>query len=156
MTFLKYLTIQVLAYGIDMGTFLLILHLKDIYTIPLPIYLSNICPVSGDIYPILANVIAKLMAGCFAFVAHRYFTFKVADSGFVWRQAVRYFLVLAINVPFASALLGLILVWLPLPVVAKFISDVICVVISYFLSKKFIFTIKTIATDDPVSSGSKI
>jgi len=136
MTFLRYLLIQVLAYVIDMGAFLLVLHF-------------------GLAGPIVANVISKLAAGCFAFVLHRSFTFGVAGSGFVGRQAVKYFLVLAVNVPVASAILGLLLMWLPLPVVAKFLSDVMSVAISYLLSKHFIFKEQTTSPASTVS-GVKI
>lgn len=128
MTFMWYLVIQVLAYVIDMGAFLLALHL-------------------GWVGPIVANVIAKLAAGCFAFVAHRRFTFDVAGSGFAGRQAVRYFLVLAVNVPVASAILGLFLIWLPQPVVAKFLADIVSVALSYVLSKHFIFKVPATAID---------
>lgn len=123
MTFLRYLLIQVFAYGIDMGTFLFLLHFD----------------LAG---PIIANIGSKLAAGCFAFVAHRRYTFSVAESGFAGRQAVRYFIVLATNVPVASAMLVFILIWVPLPVVAKFLSDIVMVALSYVLSKKFIFNLQ--------------
>ena len=154
MTFLRYLLIQVLAYGIDMGLFLSILHLDFNW--------------DG---PILANVVSKLAAGCFAFVAHRNFTFAVEGSGFARSQAARYFLVLAVNVPVASAILGLflillplvvnvpmvsailglILLWIPLPVVAKFLSDIVCVSLSYILSKHFIYKVQTPMPDSTVT-----
>jgi putative flippase GtrA len=123
MTFLRYLLIQIFAYGIDMGTFLFILHFD----------------LAG---PIIANICSKLAAGSFAFVAHRRYTFNVAESGFAGRQAIRYFIVLATNVPVASAMLVFILIWVPLPVVAKFLSDIVMVALSYVLSKKFIFNMQ--------------
>lgn len=134
MTFLRYLVIQVLAYGIDMGSFLLVLHL-------------------GGAGPIVANVVSKLAAGCFAFVAHRSFTFGIAGRGFVGRQAVRYFLVLAANVPIASAILGLILIWVPFPVIAKFLSDIVAVALSFALSKHFIFNAQTTSPKSSVSGA---
>jgi len=124
MTFLRYLLIQVFAYGIDMGTFLFLLHFD----------------LAG---PIIANIGSKLAAGSFAFVAHRRYTFNVAESGFAGRQAVRYFIVLVTNVPVASAMLVFILIWVPLPVVAKFLSDIVMVALSYVLSKKFIFNLQS-------------
>lgn len=131
MIFLRYLAIQVLAYGIDMGTFLLALHF-------------------GLAGPIAANVIAKLAAGGFAFAAHRHFTFSVAGTGFIKRQGVRYFLLLAANVPIASALLAVILLWIPVPVIAKFLSDVVGVAFTYILSKYFIFNAHTSPPDSSV------
>ena len=123
MTFLRYLLIQVFAYGIDMGTFLFLLHFD----------------LAG---PIIANIGSKLAAGSFAFVAHRRYTFNVAEPSFAGRQAVRYFIVLATNVPVASAMLVFVLIWVPLPVVAKFLSDIVMVALSYVLSKKFIFNLQ--------------
>jgi putative flippase GtrA len=123
MTFLRYLLIQVFAYGIDMGVFILLIQFDFID-------------------PIIANIFSKLSAGCFAFMVHRSYTFNVASSGLAGKQAVRYFIVLAANVPVASAMLLFILIWLPLPVVAKFLSDTVMVALSYVLSKKFIFNIQ--------------
>lgn len=123
MTFMRYVAIQLIAYGIDMGLFLIVLKLG----------------LSG---PILANVLAKLAAGIFAFIVHRNFTFRVADNSTIKHQAVRYFLLLALNVPVASAILAALLVWITQPVAAKFIADIICVFLTYALSKYFIFTDK--------------
>lgn len=134
MTFLRYLAIQVLAYGIDMGSFLLALHFNLVG-------------------PISANVISKLAAGGFAFVAHRSFTFSAVSAGLVRRQAFRYFLLLAANVPIASAFLVVILLWLPMPALAKFLSDIVCVALSYGLSKYFIFNIDTSPPDSSMPSA---
>lgn len=124
MTFLRYVAIQLLAYGIDMGLFLFALHFE----------------LLG---PIGANVAAKFAAGGFAFLAHRRFTFDVAGSDRIRQQALRYFVILAMNIPIASAILAVILHWTSAPVISKFISDVICVAISYGLSKYFIFNAGT-------------
>jgi putative flippase GtrA len=121
MTFLRYLLIQVLAYGIDIGAFIFFIQFD----------------LAG---PIIANIFSKLAAGCFAFVVHRSYTFNVASSGLAGKQVVRYFIVLAANVPVASAMLVFILIWIPLPIAAKFLSDTLMVALSYVLSKKFIFT----------------
>ena len=124
MTFFRYLLIQLLAYCIDMGAFLFLLHFD----------------FAG---PILANIASKIAAGCFAFVAHRAYTFNMLKSPFVGWQAARYFIVLAANVPVASAILVFILIFEPSPVIAKFLADVVSVGISYFVSKKFIFITKS-------------
>lgn len=121
MTFVRYVTIQLLAYGIDMGLFLIILKL-------------------GLSEPIMANVFAKLAAGIFAFIVHRNFTFRVAESSAIKHQAIRYFVLLALNIPVSSAILASLLVWIATPVAAKFIADIICVALTYALSKYFIFT----------------
>ena len=121
MTFVRYVVIQLLAYGIDFGLFLVVLK-------------------TGLSGPIMANILAKLTAGTFAFIFHRKFTFRVADSSHMRRQSVRYFVLLTLNIPAASAILALLLLWIAAPVVAKFIADVVCVALTYWLSKQFIFT----------------
>jgi putative flippase GtrA len=120
MIFLRYLVIQLLAYVIDMGIFLLLLSL-------------NLFD------PIFSNVIGKFFAGCFAFTAHRIYTFHVSRINIVRKQAIRYFLILVINIPASSYLLGVILNLISFPFLAKFMADVLCVLISYGFAKYFIF-----------------
>ena len=129
MTFLRYLVIQVFAYVVDMGSFLLVLHF-------------------GLTGPIVANVIAKLAAGSFALAAHRHYTFNDAKAGCPKRQAVRYFLLLAANVTIASGLLTVTLLWIPVPIIAKLLSDIVIVAFTYILSKYFIFNTHTNCQDD--------
>ena len=121
MTFVRYVAIQVLAYGLDIGVFLLLLQ-TDLAE------------------PIWANVFAKFVAGVFAFIVHRWFTFQAAESGVIRQQAIRYFVLLALNIPVASAILAFLLVWIDTPVASKFIADIICVALTYALSKHFVFT----------------
>jgi len=122
MTFVRYVAIQLLAYGIDMGLFMIVLH-------------------SGTAGPILANVLAKIAAGIFAFIVHRSFTFRVSDNNTAMiKQAIRYFPLLVLNVPVASGILALLLVWITQPVAAKLIADVVCVALTYWLSKHLVFT----------------
>ncbi|NWC85304.1 GtrA family protein [Pseudomonas reactans] len=122
MTFVRYGTIQVLAYALDMGTFLLLL-----------------CLFSD--HAVLANIAGKGVAGVFAFFLHRHFTFQsTGSSGKV--QALRYFSLLAINIPVASALLGIGLFFVDNPTPVKFASDVVCVLMTYWISKLFVFRSK--------------
>ena len=83
MTFIRYGAIQVMAYALDMGAFLLLIALVDDH-------------------PILANIAGKGVAGVFAFFLHRHFTFQ-STHGSSKAQALRYFSLLAINIPVASA-----------------------------------------------------
>lgn len=128
MTFARYVAIQLLAYGIDMGLFLIVLY-------------------SGLSGPIVANVLAKIVAGIFAFVAHRSFTFRVSGNPAIRQQAIRYFVLLAVNIPVASAILALLFIWISEPVIAKFIADVVCVALTYSLSKHFIFAGKNVVSN---------
>lgn len=136
-TFVRYVVIQLLAYGIDMGLFLMVLK-------------------SELFGPIMANVLAKIAAGIFAFIVHRNFTFRVRISSEISKQAVRYFLLLALNIPIASAVLALLFVWISAPIVAKFLSDIICVALTYGLSKYFIFTEKQITPEKSNCIGTDV
>ena len=119
MTFVRYGSIQILAYALDMGTFLILLSLFE-----------------G--HPVLANIAGKGVAGLFAFFLHRRITFQ-STGGSSRVQAVRYFSLLAINVPAASVLLGVGLYFFESPTVMKFVSDVACVLVTYWISKLFVF-----------------
>ncbi|MDR1074895.1 MAG: GtrA family protein [Xanthomonadaceae bacterium] len=120
MSFIRYLLVQVAAYAIDMGGFLLLFgHLS--------------------VGPIYANVMGKVAAGLFAFLAHRSFTFRVERNDREHRQAVKYFVLLGINMPLSSVLLALLMLVIPYPAVAKFISDVMLVLLNFWLSGQFVF-----------------
>ena len=120
MQFVRYLLVQVLAYGFDMGGFILLF-------------------VHFDIEPLLANMASKILAGVFAFVAHRRFTFGVAETDAKVQQGVRYFALLALNIPLSALVLGAMLWVIPMAIAAKFIADMIYVVLTYWLSKRLVF-----------------
>ena len=121
MRFARYLFVQVVAYGIDMGGFVLLHN-----------YLQS--------SPQVANVIGKIMAGIFAFLAHRAFTFGATKQNTSSAsQAFRYGLLLALNLPLSALALTLTLKVMPWAVPAKFVADVICVFLTYWLSKRFVF-----------------
>jgi putative flippase GtrA len=121
MRFLRYLLVQVLAYGLDMGGFILLF-------------------TRFGIDPLVANMVGKMMAGLFAFVAHRSFTFGVAEAGGKIQQGVRYLALLAVNIPFSALALSATLWVTSMAVAAKFLADVICVLLTYWLSKRFVFS----------------
>lgn len=117
--FSRYVGVQVLAYAIDMGGFLLLVAL--------------------GLGPVWANVPAKLAAGTFAFLAHRHVTFAVGDRAGAGGQALRYALLLALNVPLSSGVLALLLPWLAPAAAAKFVADAICVLLTFLASRHFVF-----------------
>ncbi|MDO7898342.1 GtrA family protein [Pseudomonas citrulli] len=129
MTFIRYGAIQLLAYGLDMGTFLLLM-------------------VFFQDEPILANIAGKGVAGVFAFFLHRHFTFR-SSQGSGKAQAVSYFSLLAINIPLASALLSAGLYVVDRPTAVKFAADVACVFMTYWISKGFVFTSKAATPERP-------
>ena len=120
MRFVRYVMVQVVAYGLDMGGFLLLITYATMEPLP-------------------ANVIGKVLAGLFAFVAHRSFTFGVSGTSGTRQQAIRYFTLLTLNIPLSTLLLGASLWLIPFAVAAKFVADVVLVLLTYWLSKRFIF-----------------
>lgn len=119
MTFIRYGAIQLMAYALDMGAFLLLIAIFD-----------------GQ--PVLANVAGKTVAGVFAFFLHRHFTFK-STHGSSKAQAVRYFSLLVINIPIASTLFSVGLYFVDSPAPVKLTCDVVCVALTYWISKLFVF-----------------
>lgn len=120
MIFIRYTIIQLFAYGIDAGLFLITLQ--------------------GELLGlVLANTLSKLSAGIFAFVAHRHLTFRISHSPITSQQTVRYFLLLTLNIPISSAMLTILTSWIIQPMIAKMIADIICVILTYGLCKRFIF-----------------
>ncbi|WP_038364544.1 GtrA family protein [Bosea sp. UNC402CLCol] len=115
-----YVLVQLIAYGLDIGTFALLV--ERLGTAPLP-----------------ANICAKGVAGCFAFCTHRYVTFGGAAEAGVGGQALRYVLLLAANSLASSALLVLFLHAMTSLVVAKIAADVILIAVSFSLSKWVVF-----------------
>ena len=134
MIFIRYVLIQVIAYILEMGVFIILIK-------------------SSLLGLLFANVGAKLTAGISAFVMHRKFTFKSDQSGSLEKQAIRYFLLLSINIPISSAVLSLIFGWIGSPELAKFISDLICLVLTYIVSKKLVF-IRSVGNGGNASPGS--
>lgn len=121
MRFARYVGVQVVTYGVDMGLFLVLFALAGWRAVA-------------------ANVVAKVCAGVSAYLAHRYFTFDAARHGAHLRQAALYAGLWALNVPLATGLLALFLLPGMPAVVAKFVADVFCVGLNYWVSGKFIFT----------------
>lgn len=118
-SFVRYVGVQVVAYAIDIGGFLVF---------------------SLFVGPIVANVLSKVSAGIFAFLAHRRVTFEVSGHSDGRVQLVKYALLLSLNVPVSSGLLVLLLKWVSPPVFAKVVSDVFCVWLTFLASRYVVFT----------------
>lgn len=121
--FPRYIAVQVVAYGLDMGGFLAALMLLGLG-------------------PLLANVAGKILAGVVAFVLHHSFTFELDAKDYRREQAMRYFLLLVLNIPFASLVFSGSMLLVEPEVLAKFAADVVCVFLTYWLSKSFVFVIR--------------
>jgi len=120
MRFLRYLIVQCLAYGLDLGGFLLLFSVLG--TGPLP-----------------ANAAGKIVAGVFAFLAHRSFTFQLTGKRPESRQVIGYCMLLTLNIPLSSAVLYGFMQFIPLTIVAKVAADAVCIGITYTLSRKYVF-----------------
>lgn len=118
--FSRYIGVQLVAYAIDMGVFLA---------------LAN----GAGLPPLTANVGAKLAAGAFAFVVHRRVTFRTHGQGGTFAQLGKYALLLAANVPLSSLLLWALLPWVASAVLAKFLADAACVLLTFGLSRHVVF-----------------
>jgi putative flippase GtrA len=120
MKFFRYIITQLLAYAIDMSSFLIMLYVM---------FLN----------PIAANIIGKLVAGTFAFTVHRNITFKSSHKKDKQTQAFRYVMLFMFNIPLSSMLLVVLLKCVPYTVLAKFMADVSCVFFNYWINKTFVF-----------------
>lgn len=115
--FSRYFLVQVAAYAVEWTAYLVARYLQM------------------DVLP--ANVLAKVVALCFAFFSHRAFTFRQHQGHVAW-QAVRYLAGFAFNTAVSTYLLWLLQHYLS-EFVAKFLSDTLIVAASFIIAKKIIF-----------------
>lgn len=116
-----YGSISAIAYGIDMGAFLLLINVADIGLVT-------------------SNVLGKMLSAVFSFSAHRRFTFPQVDKSKRLDQMMKYSLLVGLNIPIATAILALLNQWISPPALAKFIADLLCVVLSYLQTKYLVFS----------------
>jgi putative flippase GtrA len=114
-----YVFIQLLAYFLDVGTFIFFVQYFDAS-------------------PFLTNIFAKFVAGSFAFFTHRHLTFAASDGG-LSSQAILYLLLLFANSLASSAFLLIFVIFINSSVLAKIIADFILVFVSFGLSKTIVF-----------------
>ena len=120
MTFIRYVAVQLAAYAIDLGAFLLLVR-------------------DGPESAFFANVVAKVLAGTFAFFVHRMVTFRIQGGRWISSEAVRYGLLLLLNVPLTSfLLLGVLSVW-PHAATAKIATDVMAIGFTYAMTRSLVF-----------------
>lgn len=132
MTFIRYGLVQVLAYLIDMGGFLLLLSM-------------------AGMAPLSANLVCKTLAGLFAFAAHRRFTFRVHGAGGSVAQGIRYFALLALNIPLSTAVLAGLLQWFGHAGLSKLAADIIILSFTYWVSKSVVFARPANGQDGPAA-----
>ena len=121
MIIVRYVAVQLVAYAVEMASFALIFE-------KLHFNLIN------------ANIFSKIIAGLFAFFAHRVFTFQIECKPIIGVQAFKYFLLLGLNIPVSSLFLWTFIQILPSPIIAKLFADLLCIGVTYIISKKLVFT----------------
>jgi putative flippase GtrA len=129
--FFFYLLVQIIAYSLDFGGFALMAG-----------YLG--------FDPILVSVVCKTLTGILTFFVHQAYTFRVEGADGTSQRAVRYFLLLGLNVPLSAGLLSAMLWLVPNIMIARFSADVLGAIISYFLCRHFIF----VTIDDAFKSST--
>jgi len=120
--FIRYLIIGVIVYLIDMFFFLF-----SFYFLELNVMVSNIA--------------AKLLAGFAGFFLHRGITFNVDRTNYNATQKFKYLLLMLFTNIGSIILFYFALFFLQYEILAKFITDVVVIVLSYALSKFWIFAI---------------
>ena len=120
MVFVRYILVAGVAYGIDFGGYIFLLHL--------------------GYKPVIANMMIKVVAAIFGFFSHRYFTYSIKERNEIGKHAVRYFGLALFYTPVSSVVLFGIMKLLPNPVYAKFISDVLLFLFMYLITSKLTFT----------------
>jgi putative flippase GtrA len=122
MTIFYYLIVGSLAYLIDLGCFILILSTQNFF-----------------MGPVFASLVSKITSSLFSFFAHRSVTFKHQKDTPCIQQSFKYFLLVILNAPFSAWLLMINLHWISIPLHAKIVTDILCMALSYWLSKQFVF-----------------
>lgn len=117
----RYLVVGVLIYTIDMLSFIFAFYLLGINEI-------------------FANSFAKIFAGSLGFFLHKKITFQVNTLESSAVQQYRYLLLLLLTSISSIGLFYYIQMIIWNPVVSKFISDIIIVILSYLISKQWVFS----------------
>lgn len=124
MIIVRYVAVQLVAYAVEMASFALMFE-------GLHFALIN------------SNIFSKIIAGLFAFFVHRVFTFQIERKPIIGVQAFKYFLLLGLNIPVSSLFLWTFTRLMPSPIIAKLFADILCIGLTYIISKKLVFTSAT-------------
>lgn len=120
--FVRYNLVQVAAYGLDFGGFVLLTH-------------------AFSVSPVPANASGKIVAGIVAFLLHKIYTFGQLSWSQAHREMLVYALLLGLNVPLSSAALLALMFVMPSawPEAAKIVADTLCVGMTFFITRHFVF-----------------
>jgi len=118
---IRYLFAGVLIYLIDMLSFVFAFYLLGINEI-------------------FANSFAKIFAGILGFFLHKKITFQVNTLESSTVQQYRYLLLLLLTSVSAIGLFRFILLVIEDLILAKLISDILIVILSFLISKRWVFS----------------
>lgn len=113
-----------------------------VYLFEFAIFALGLAYLSSDSDIVLLNAAAKCVALLVAFFMHKYWTFEKGGSGAVFDELGRYLLLFAFNLALSSGLTWIFLVVDFWPQAAKILADTICVIVTYYLTKNYIFNFK--------------
>lgn len=116
----RYVVVGILVYGIEYCSYLLLIAY---------------CSVA----PLYANAIAKIIAGLLAYFFHRIYTFKKSFSEGLYKDFVKYVVVLLINLPLFGVIFYLVNLGGLDYKITKVIADVFCIAIAYLQTRFFVF-----------------
>ena len=134
MTAVRYVAVALLAYVLDIGVFAVLVSLFNAELL-------------------WSNLAGKICTAIFGFLAHRYFTFQAKTNVTLIPDAVRFGLVVTLNVPFSTFLLYVVVWMLPYALAAKVLADSIGVGVTFLISKLFIFKNDAAAAVYPATIG---
>ena len=118
----RYLIVAVLIYVIDMGGYYCLLKL--------------------NVGPVLANAVVKVAATLCGFFMHRRFTYRIKGFDGASADAIKYFGLGLVYTPLSSGVVYLLIHVIHHPVYAKFASDVLLFIATYWVTTKFTFARK--------------
>ncbi len=116
--FIRYNLVQIVRYVLEFSLFLLLPKLSS--------------------HLLLSNCTAKTFAATFAFFLHKHFTFKKKNNAKLAKEILCYVALFGIHILLSSAMLLFFYEFFA-PWLAKFISDVCYVAISFILVRNFVF-----------------
>lgn len=120
--FFRYILVQVSAYVIDMGLFMVV-----VFLLPERLAIANFC--------------GKVFAGVYAFIFHKYFTFKSVVGGGGKAEALRFILLNVFTFFMSTFFLLLFTPYIMDTFFSKLLADAICIGLTFLLANKLVYNV---------------
>ncbi len=109
-----------------------------VYACDMAVFWGIITLVPNGYLP--ANVAAKMVGAAVGFVLHKYVTFSWQQKSSTPDQMKAYILLFLFNITLSSVLLWLLVAQMYTPeIIAKFGTDIVVIVTSFFVSRHFVY-----------------